>query len=79
MSESGKATDRPRVPQPAAVRAQHPSAAYVQAALGLNGIGLPAAEIELLAAELGRAFEIVKPLLDFPLPEGLDQAGIYRA
>lgn len=51
---------------------------YASEALRLNGVRLSQADIALTAAEFERAMEIVKPLLDFPLPDGLDQAGVYR-
>jgi len=51
---------------------------YAGEALRLNGIDLPAAEIARTAAEFERASEIAAPLLTFELPDGLDQAGIFR-
>ncbi len=47
-------------------------------ALSLNGITLSEGDLALTVAEFERALEIVEPLLKYPLPDGLDQAGIYR-
>lgn len=52
--------------------------AYAREALRLNGIDASAADIALTAAEFERAREIVTPLLALELPDGLDQAGVFR-
>lgn len=51
---------------------------YAREALRLNGIAASEADVALTAAELERALEIATPMLDFELPDGLDQAGVFR-
>ncbi len=52
---------------------------YVDQALKLNGLVLPAEEIARTAAEFERGLEIIAPLLGFELPDRLDLAGTFRA
>ena len=74
--------DRSTLPTAAAAATPAPGRAaadnFVREALRLNGIDVSDADLALAAAELERALEIVAPLLGFPLPDGLDQAGVYR-
>ena len=51
---------------------------YARAALRHNGISLSNEDLALTAAEFSRALEIARPLLDFSLPDGINQAGVYR-
>ena len=53
-------------------------AAYARVALELNGLELSPDDLALTVAEIRRGLEIIEPLLAFELPEGLDQAGVYR-
>lgn len=53
-------------------------AAYARVALELNGLDLSPEDLALTVAEIRRGLEIIGPLLDFDLPEGLDQAGVFR-
>lgn len=52
--------------------------AYARVALELNGLSLSQADVALTIAEFGRGLDIARPLLDFELPDGLDQAGVFR-
>ncbi len=69
-------TDGTPTQQPTLPRAPTPDCA--RSVLQLNGIALSQADLALTVAEFERALEIARPLLDHVLPDGLDQAGIYR-
>jgi hypothetical protein len=55
-----------------------PAADYACEALRLNGISLSNTDLELTIAEFERALEIARALIEHSLPDGLDQAGVYR-
>lgn len=77
MSQAeSRPTGKVAAPHPASTQA--PSLDNACHALRLNGIALSEEDLALTVAEFERALEIVGPLLEYPLPDGLDQAGIYR-
>lgn len=51
---------------------------YARVALELNGLALSDEDVASTLAEIRRGLEIIEPLLGFELPEGLDQAGVFR-
>ncbi len=73
---SNRAADGPSARQQPSPRAE--KIEYARDALLLNGIVLSNEDQEQTVAEFERALEIARPLLEHALPDGLDQAGIYR-
>lgn len=73
QSTSGPSSGAP-APQPLAP----PGTEYAREVLRLNGLTLSPADLEATLAEFERALEIVGPLLEHDLPEGGDQAGVFR-
>ena len=77
MNQSvAKTTDGAPPHRTEALRA--PTTDYASDGLRLSGITLSEVDLERTVAEFDRALEIARPLLEYPLPDGLDQAGIYR-
>ena len=51
---------------------------YARASAALTGLDLANEDLTLTAMEFQRGIEIIKPLLEFDLPDRLDLAGGYK-